>query len=282
MKRTSYVWLLAVALVANAQSSKDPLSGLLDSLTNIPSQSSSAPTSESSTPADSSTAPPDPGSSSSPSSTPPPPSTSPPPAQSSSSSQVVTTNSNGDTITTEIFVTIPPPSSSASPSATAPPENNDDSPALSTGGIVGLAVAGGTALICFVGFLVWKFTRKRAADFDDNENIKWPELNAHGGDGNDSHAMPVTNTGRAGFSDTDSIRAPSAYAASSTDFHPEDPYAIPPLPHMNPGLGQPYRDDPNAPAAGYYDPYRGPVPQTFNEANGAPPADWGGNEAIAM
>ncbi|KAJ7885280.1 hypothetical protein B0H14DRAFT_3431885 [Mycena olivaceomarginata] len=30
---------------------------------------------------------------------------------------------------------------------------------------------------------------------------------------------------------------------------------------MNPGLAQPYNDDPNAAAAsGYYDPYRGPVP----------------------
>ncbi|KAJ7860805.1 hypothetical protein B0H14DRAFT_2350441, partial [Mycena olivaceomarginata] len=41
----------------------------------------------------------------------------------------------------------------------------------------------------------------------------------------------------------------------------DDPYAVPPLPHMNPGLG------------GRRDPYRGPVPQTFNE---------GGGEAIAM
>lgn len=45
-----------------------------------------------------------------------------------------------------------------------------------------------------------------------------------------------------------------------------DPYAVPPLPHLNPN--QPYRDDPGAfggnPA--YYDPYRGPVPQAFNDA----------------
>jgi len=39
-----------------------------------------------------------------------------------------------------------------------------------------------------------------------------------------------------------------------------DPYAVPPLPHMNPN--QPYRDDPTA-ATGYYDPYRGPIPGTL-------------------
>ena len=46
-------------------------------------------------------------------------------------------------------------------------------------------------------------------------------------------------------------------AQSTTDLGP-DPYAVPPLPHMNPN--QPYRDDPGA-AGAYYDPYRGPVPQ---------------------
>ncbi|KAJ7888848.1 hypothetical protein B0H13DRAFT_2252752 [Mycena leptocephala] len=105
-------------------------------------------------------------------------------------------------------------------------------------------------------------------------NIKWPELNAHNGEG-DTHAMPVHNTGRAGFAgDDDLSRAPSVntFAASSTDFHSEDPYAVPPLPHLNPGMTQP----------AYYDPYRGPVPQTFNEAHGAPPADWAGGEAIPM
>ncbi|KAJ7357953.1 hypothetical protein DFH08DRAFT_932305 [Mycena albidolilacea] len=62
----------------------------------------------------------------------------------------------------------------------------------STGGIVGFAVAGGTTLICFIEFFVWKLTRKRQLDFDDSENIKWLELNAHGGGGD--HALPVTQS----------------------------------------------------------------------------------------
>ncbi|KAF7316662.1 hypothetical protein HMN09_00398900 [Mycena chlorophos] len=163
---------------------------------------------------------------------------------------------------------------------------NTGSTGLSTGGIAGLAAAGGVAVLCLIGFFVWKLTRSRGGDFDDNEAIKWPELNAHGDpSGGTSNALPVSNTGRAGFDPgNDLSRVPSAantFSNSTTDFHSDDPYAVPPLPHMNPG--QPYRDDPNAMnTAGYYDPYNGPVPQTFNEAHGAPPPEWGGNEAIPM
>ncbi|KAJ7357947.1 hypothetical protein DFH08DRAFT_653592, partial [Mycena albidolilacea] len=201
------------------------------------------------------------------------------------------TDADGEPVTVDVtsFFTPSPissPSASSSNTAASDKTNDDDSGGgLSTGGIVGLAVAGGTALICLIGFLVWKLTRKRQLDFDDSENIKWPELNAHGGGGD--HALPVTQgAGARGFIDGDDAtsRAPSTYAASTADFHAgqDDPYAVPPLPHMNPGLGAPYRDDPNAPGGAYYDPYHGPVPQTFNEGvHGAPPADWGG-EAIAM
>lgn len=54
-----------------------------------------------------------------------------------------------------------------------------------------------------------------------------------------------------------------------------DPYAVPPLPHLNPN--QPYHDEPGAygQPAGYYDPYRGPVPNTFTD-------DGHGAEAIPM
>ncbi|KAI0342722.1 hypothetical protein BDW22DRAFT_1302345, partial [Trametopsis cervina] len=102
------------------------------------------------------------------------------------------------------------------------------------------------------------------------EAIKWPELNAHGDGG---HALPVNRTGGAGFETNSEVnltrpdsRAGSTYAASAAasavDLYApnaaHDPYAVPPLPHLNPN--QPYRDEPD-PA--YYDPYRGPVPGTF-------------------
>ncbi|KAJ7435419.1 hypothetical protein B0H11DRAFT_1659511, partial [Mycena galericulata] len=238
------------------------------STTPATSPSSTPPTSPASTPPSVTSSPP----------------TSAPPSLSVSNS--VTTDANGQATTvqvTETFTPTPTSNSSASSSATNAPSTAPSGGGLSTGGIIGLAVAGGTALICIAAFFIWKFTRKRMADFDDNENIKWPELNDHSSTG-DTHALPVTNTGRAGFGG-DLSRTPSVantYNASSVDLNSEDPYAVPPLPHMNPA--QPYRDDPaggNAPA--YYDPYRGPVPQTFNEAvHGAPPPEWGQTEAIPM
>ena len=141
-------------------------------------------------------------------------------------------------------------------------------------------------------------TRKRFSDFDDGmqfnfhkitssssffkgEAIKWPDLNTHGGAAVDSHPLPVHNTGRAGF-DTGSESSLSRVNSnnySTNDFHsnpPSDPYAVPPLPHLNPN--QPYRDDPGAIGGTYYDPYRGPIPGTIEQRTGQ---EWGG-EAIPM
>ncbi|KAF5366647.1 hypothetical protein D9615_010605 [Tricholomella constricta] len=185
-----------------------------------------------------------------------------------------------------VIVTVTnPPSTTTSSSETSSPSNKDDendtSSGLGTGSIIGISVAGGVAVIAIIAFLVWKFTRKRFADFDDNEAIKWPELNTHGGTV-DSHPLPVHNTGRSGF-DTGSEASLSRVPSSSNYSTPDlpggggpDPYAVPPLPHMNPN--QPYRDDPTA-ATGYYDPYRGPVPGTLE--HGASADDWAG-EAIPM
>jgi hypothetical protein len=112
-----------------------------------------------------------------------------------------------------------------------------------------------------------------------DEAIKWPELNTHSG-GADSHPLPVHNTGRAGFdtgSEASLSRVPSASNYSTPDVSSNhDPYAVPPLPHLDPN--QPYRDDPTAPT-GYYDPYRGPVPGTIEQGSGG--TEWPG-EAIPM
>ncbi|KAI0072969.1 hypothetical protein K474DRAFT_1667195 [Panus rudis PR-1116 ss-1] len=204
--------------------------------------------------------------------TPPPPST----------YQTVSTGADGEVQT--VFVTTTPSaaSSSASASASAGADQNNDtkSKGVGTSTIVGLSVAGGIALICLIAFVVWKFTRKRFTDdFDDNEAIKWPELNTHG---ENPHALPVNRTGGAGFETNSEVNltrpdsragsiAPSA-AASAVDLYVpgQDPYAVPPLPHLNPN--QPYRDDPNA---AFYDPYNGPVPQTLDSATP-------GGEAIPM
>jgi len=189
----------------------------------------------------------------------------PPPTQDSSlpgSDTVFVTQTNSASQTS---------SGSALPTNTSK-SDDDGGGGLSTGSIVGLSVAAGIAVIGIVGFFVWKFTRKRFSDFDDNEAIKWPELNSHSGN-MDTHPVPARETGRAGFdtgSEADLSRVNSASNYSNTDFSAggQDPYAVPPLPHLNPN--QPYRDDPSAAATGYYDPYRGPVPGTLESGTG----DW--------
>lgn len=136
-----------------------------------------------------------------------------------------------------------------------------------------MSVAGGIAVLGAVAFIVWKFTRKRFSEFDaDGEEIKWPEL------GHESHALPTRPTGRVGVDDDGFDDAGVAGAgrhlagytpstttgeASMADLHAyNDPYAVPPLPHLDPN--QPYRDDP-ASYGGHYDPYQGPVPQAFHD-----------------
>ena len=70
----------------------------------------------------------------------------------------------------------------------------------------------------------------------------------------------------------------SASTTNSTVELVKDPYAVPPLPVNNRG---PYGDDPST----YYDPYRGPVPQTFTTppaSTDGHPQGWVGGEAIPM
>ncbi|KAG6879609.1 hypothetical protein C0992_000637 [Termitomyces sp. T32_za158] len=174
---------------------------------------------------------------------------------------------------------LPSSSSSSTPAPTKGADDDGAQSGLGTGSIVGISVAGGVAVIAIIAFVVWKITRKRFTDFDDNEAIKWPELSAHG-ENTTSHPLPVNNTGRSGF-DTGSEPSLSRVASASVYSTPDvvngsDPYAVPPLPHMNPN--QPYRDDPNA-VSGFYDPYRGPVPGSIGHGQGND--EWGG-ENIPM
>lgn len=65
-------------------------------------------------------------------------------------------------------MTVTTTSSSTSASPTQTGGGNSDSGGLSTGSIIGMSVAGGVAVIGIIAFFVWKFTRKRFADFDDS------------------------------------------------------------------------------------------------------------------
>ncbi|KAF8149822.1 hypothetical protein B0H34DRAFT_791245 [Crassisporium funariophilum] len=235
------------------------------------------PTSTTSVPTTSNTTPP---TTTSTTTAPPSTTTTPPPSTPTTTADPVLTTVNG----IEVTVTVIGSSTTPTPQPTeSKKSDSSEGGGLGTGSIVGMSVAGGVAVIGIIAFFVWKFTRKRFSDFDDGEAIKWPDLNTHGGSASDSHPLPVHNTGRAGFdtgSDSSLSRVNSSNNYSTADFNSgasSDPYAVPPLPHLNPN--QPYRDDPGA-MGGYYDPYRGPIPGTM-EQSAVGGQEWGG-EAIPM
>jgi hypothetical protein len=62
----------------------------------------------------------------------------------------------------------------SSPSASTTGDPPPTSGGSKTGKIVGLSVCGGLAVLGIVGFIVWKFTRKRFNDddFDSREKIR--------------------------------------------------------------------------------------------------------------
>ncbi|KAJ7357873.1 hypothetical protein DFH08DRAFT_932279 [Mycena albidolilacea] len=236
-------------------------------------------------------------------------------------------SSTNPSLPTSPAPTPPPASNTQQPSAPSRTSNSaaatavvvigGGSSTLGTGGIVGLAVAGGTALICLIGFVVWKLA------LADGENIKWPELNAHSDSGaGEDHALPVTQVklfeAKFCFSTPKSAEILSFLRPNFGNF-PNHPLVqlhgasqgararlrqrrrrALHLPAQHGGIprrrGRPVRGAappaqesgargavPRRPqrAAGR-DPYRGPVPQTFNEGvHGAPPTDWDG-EAITM
>ncbi|KDQ14954.1 hypothetical protein BOTBODRAFT_44435 [Botryobasidium botryosum FD-172 SS1] len=200
-----------------------------------------------------------------------PPKNSPPPTHTTS----LSTDAQGVTV----VVTVPYSASSTSTSATP----TSTQPASSGGGasnstIIGLSVSGGLALIGLAGFIFWKVRSKRDEFDDDAEAIKWPELN----DSSAMQPLPSRAGTRNGGGDASTLGASdmesrggfdrtSIAGTSTADLHPVE-FAQHPYSQPGPQVSQAYFDESGQPA-GYYDPYRGPLPQTFA---GQDPHAWGG------
>lgn len=170
--------------------------------------------------------------------------------------------------------------SPTSSQAAKDPDSSSGSGGLGTGSIIGLSVAGGIALLGIAAFFIWKFSRKRRASGYDDGEIKWPDLNSESHvPGPDDHTAPQS------FSEHASIRGQSFQGSygdgglgasqSQVDLYATDPYAVPPLPHLNPN--QPYRDDPGA--APYHD---NPSVPAFHESQSRPSSPSIRGEVIPM
>jgi hypothetical protein len=82
-----------------------------------------------------------------------------------------TTDAAGST--SLVIVTNPATTEASQTSSSAAPQTSSSGGkgGLGTGPIVGLSVAGGVAVLGVIGFIVWKFSKKRFSDFDDSKSI---------------------------------------------------------------------------------------------------------------
>lgn len=104
----------------------------------------------------------------------------------------------GKTVTQVVTVPVSPTPTSSSSQTSAAATNDDkkeDGPAIGTGAIIGIAVGVGAVVFGLIGMAIWRMKRRGG---DEDEAIRWPELNRHG-DSDAHHALPARQTGQHGI-----------------------------------------------------------------------------------
>ncbi|WWD19132.1 hypothetical protein CI109_103590 [Kwoniella shandongensis] len=128
-----------------------------------------------------------------------------------------TTDAAGQTQMVTVFLTQAAASEAAATSTSSAAATSKSGGSISTGAIIGISVAVGVVVIALIAFAVWRMKRRTS---DEDEAIRWPELNRHG-DSSAHHALPARQTGQHGFetnplerslSNSSSIFAPSSLA----------------------------------------------------------------------
>ncbi|WVW85522.1 hypothetical protein I302_107560 [Kwoniella bestiolae CBS 10118] len=139
-------------------------------------------------------------------------------SESSAASVQYTTDAAGQTQLVTVILTAAAATaaeSTASSTSSAKPKDGGDS--IPTAAIIGISVGVGVVVIALIAFAVWRMKRRNG---DEDEAIRWPELNRHG-DSDAHHALPARQTGQHGFetnplsrslSNSSSIFAPSSTA----------------------------------------------------------------------
>ncbi|WWC93490.1 hypothetical protein V866_000325 [Kwoniella sp. B9012] len=143
-------------------------------------------------------------------------------AESSSASVQYTTDAAGQTqLVTVILTAAAATAAESTSSSTSSAKSKSDGDSIPTAAIIGISVGVGVVVIALIAFAVWRMKRRNG---DEDEAIRWPELNRHG-DSDAHHALPARQTGQHGFetnplsrslSNSSSIFAPSSTAQLNT------------------------------------------------------------------
>ncbi|WVQ95025.1 hypothetical protein IAU59_002117 [Kwoniella sp. CBS 9459] len=132
-----------------------------------------------------------------------------------------TINEAGQTQLVTVVLTEAASATEAAATATTSAAKKDDGDSIPTAAIVGISVGAGVVVLVLIAFAVWRMKRRSS---DEDEAIRWPELNRHG-DSDAHHALPARQTGQHGFetnplsrslSNSSSIFAPSSLAPPQT------------------------------------------------------------------
>ncbi|WVN86312.1 uncharacterized protein L203_101475 [Cryptococcus depauperatus CBS 7841] len=143
-----------------------------------------------------------------------------------------TTDANGQTKMITVILTqsatneSPNPATASASSSTAKKGNSS----FPTGAIIGISVAVAIVVLALIAFAFWRM-KKRSSDED--EAIRWPELNRHG-DSDVHHALPARETGKHGFetslerslSNTSSVHYVEYPTNDMAATHPPAPMAL--------------------------------------------------------
>lgn len=107
-------------------------------------------------------------------------------------STTLVTDAAGKTVVQTLWQTLSASSAAASSSDKSDSSGGDS---ISTPSIVGISVAVGVVVLALVVCAVWRMKRRNS---DEDEVIRWPELNRHG-DSDAHHALPARETGKHGI-----------------------------------------------------------------------------------
>ncbi|KAK8854723.1 hypothetical protein IAR55_003462 [Kwoniella newhampshirensis] len=131
----------------------------------------------------------------------------------SSASVHYTTDAAGQTQLVTVILTQAAATEAPAPTSAAATAVSRGGGGISTGAIIGISVAAGVVVLALILLAVW---RMKTRTVDEDEAIRWPELNRHG-DSSAHHALPARQTGQHGF-DTNPLER--SLSNSSSIFSP--------------------------------------------------------------